>query len=95
MAHEILPQHRPHEQLRTEPPKQRHHSDKYVSAFISSDNFVDMSFSNPLPQESADHFRVGIDELTVNLARIRRCRHQCYFASGGSASSARAPSMPM
>jgi len=70
MAHEILPQHRPHEQLRTEPPKQRHHSDKYVSAFISSDNFADMSFSNPLLQESADHFRVGIDELTVNLAHL-------------------------
>ena len=70
MAHEILPQHRPHEQLRTEPPKQRHHSDKYVSAFISSDNFVDMSFMNPLLQESADHFRVGIDELTVNLAHL-------------------------
>lgn len=70
MAHQILPQHRPHEQLRTEPPKQRHHSDKYVSAFISSDNFVDMSFANPLLQESADHFRVGIDELTVNLAHL-------------------------
>jgi len=29
-----------------------------------------MSFSNPLLQESADHFRVGIDELTVNLAHL-------------------------
>ena len=70
MAHEILPQHRPHEQLRTEAPAQRKHTDKYVSAYVSSDNYVDMSFSNPLLQESADHFRVGVDELTVNLAHL-------------------------
>ena len=70
MAHQILPQHRPHEQLRTEAPAQKKHSDKYVSAYVSSENFVDMSFSNPLLQESADHFRVGIDELTVNLAHL-------------------------
>ena len=70
MAHEVLPQHRPHEQLRTEAPTRRKHTDKYVSAYVSSDNFVDMSFSNPLLQESADHFRVGIDELTVNLAHL-------------------------
>ena len=70
MAHQILPQHRPHEQLRTEAPAQKKHTDKYVSAYVSSENFVDMSFSNPLLQESADHFRVGIDELTVNLAHL-------------------------
>ena len=70
MAHQILPQHRPHEQLRTEAPAQKKHTDKYVSAYVSSENFVDMSFSNPLLQESADHFRVGVDELTVNLAHL-------------------------
>ena len=70
MAHQVLPQHRPHEQLRTEAPSQKKHTDKYVSAYVSSDNFVDMAFSNPLLQESADHFRVGIDELTVNLAHL-------------------------
>jgi len=70
MAHQVLPQHRPHEQLRTEAPAQKTHTDKYVSAYVSSANFVDMSFSNPLLQESADHFRVGIDELTVNLAHL-------------------------
>ena len=70
MAHQVLPQHRPHEQLRTEAPTQKKHTDKYVSAYVSSDNYVDMSFSNPLLQESADHFRVGIDELTVNLAHL-------------------------
>jgi len=70
MAHEILPQHRPHEQLRTEAPTQRKHTDKYVSAYVSSENYVDMSFANPLLQESADHFRVGVDELTVNLSHL-------------------------
>jgi len=70
MAHKIQPQHRPHEQLRTEAPAQKKHTDKYVSAYVSSESYVDMSFSNPLLQDSADHFRVGIDELTVNLAHL-------------------------
>ena len=70
MAHQILPQHRPHEQLRTEAPTQKAHTDKYVSAFASSENYIDMSFQNPILQESADHFRVGIDELTVNLSNL-------------------------
>jgi hypothetical protein len=70
MAHAILPQHRPHEQLRTEAPKQKSHSDKYVSAFVSSENNVDLTFMNPLLQESADHFKVGIDEFTVNLSNL-------------------------
>ena len=70
MAHNILPQHRPHEQLRTEAPSQKKHTDKYVSAYVSSDNFVDMSFTSPLLQESADHYSVGIDELNVNLAHL-------------------------
>ena len=70
MAHEILPQHRPHEQLRTEAPKQREHSDKYVSAYVSSANHVDMSFSNPILQDSADHFLVGIDDFVVNLSHF-------------------------
>ena len=70
MAHNVLPQHRPHEQLRTEAPRQKKHSDKYVSSYVSSDNFVDMSFTSPLLQESADHYSVGIDELNVNLAHL-------------------------
>ena len=70
MAHHILPQHRPHEQLRTEPPSQRQHTDKYVSAFVSSSNQVDMTFTNPVLAESADHFRVGVDELTINSASL-------------------------
>jgi len=40
-----------------------------VSAYISSDNHIDMSFSNPVLSDSADHFRVGIDDLTVNLKK--------------------------
>ena len=47
MAHNVLPSHRPHDQLRTEAPSQKKHTDKYVSAYVSSDNYVDMSFSNP------------------------------------------------
>ena len=70
MAEQILPQHRPHEQLRTEAPAQKKHSDKYVSAFVSSDNQVDMTFTNPLLQDSADHYKVGVDELTVNLSNL-------------------------
>ena len=70
MAHEILPHHRPHEQLRTEAPTQRHHTDKYVTCFTSGDSAVDLTFSNPILQKSADHFKVGIDDLTVNLGNL-------------------------
>ena len=66
----MKPAHVPHEQLRTEAPMQRTHSDKYVTAFVSGENNVDMSFRNPVLQKSADHFRVGIDELTVNLSAL-------------------------
>ena len=31
---------------------------------------MDMSFRNPLLPKSADHFKVGIDELTVNLGNL-------------------------
>mgnify|MGYP003715672103 CR=1 FL=1 len=64
MAHATQPHHVPHEQLRTEAPSQRPHSDKYVSAFVSGSATVDMSFRNPVLGKSADHFKVGIDELT-------------------------------
>ena len=70
MAHNIRPQHRPHEQLRTEAPAQKKHTDKYVSAFVSSENYVDMSFNSPLLQESADHYRVGVDELSASLSHL-------------------------
>ena len=70
MAHATQPHHVPHEQLRTEAPSQRPHSDKYVSAFVSGSADVDMSFRNPILSKSADHFKVGIDELTVNLGNL-------------------------
>ena len=70
MAHEIQPLHVPHEQLRTEAPSRRQQTDKYVSAFVSGSATVDMSFRNPILQKSADHFKVGIDELTVNLGNL-------------------------
>jgi hypothetical protein len=70
LAHNVQPQHRPHEQLRTEPPAHREHSDKYVSSFVSGDREVDMNFKNPLLSKSADHYKVGIDELTINLSAL-------------------------
>ena len=39
---QIMPEHRPHEQLRTEAPTQKPHSDKYVSAFVSGESQVDI-----------------------------------------------------
>ena len=70
MAERIVPNHRPHDQLRTEAPSQKDHSDKYVSAFVSGSSQVDMSFRNPVLSKSSDHYKVGIDELTVNLGNL-------------------------
>ena len=70
MAHQMLPAHRPHDQLRTEPAKQREHTDKYVSCFASGNPAVDLTFKNPILQKSADHFKVGVDDLTVNLGSL-------------------------
>ena len=76
MAELVQPQHRAHEQLRTEAPAQKDHSDKYVSAFVSGDSFTEMSFRNPVLQASADHFKVGIDELTVNLGNLSMLEYE-------------------
>jgi len=70
MAHAVQPDHVPHEQLRMEAPRQKTHSDKYVSAFVTGDSDVDMQFRNPILPKSADHYKVGIDELTVNLGNL-------------------------
>ena len=70
MAHAIQPNHRPHEQLRMEAPSQKKQSDKYVSAFVTGESTVDMSFRSPILPKSSDHFKVGIDELTVNLGNL-------------------------
>ena len=70
MAEHILPEHKPHDQLRTEAPKQRPHTDKYVSAFVTGKNVTELTFKNPILGESADHFKVGIDDLTVNLGSL-------------------------
>jgi hypothetical protein len=53
-----------------EAPSQKMHTDKYVSAFTTGTATVDMSFRNPILPKSADHFKVGIDELTVNLGNL-------------------------
>ena len=70
MAHAVQPNHKPHDQLRMEAPSQKQHSDKYVSSFTTGSATVDMSFRNPILPKSADHFKVGIDELTVNLGNL-------------------------
>ena len=70
MAHQMLPAHRPHEQLRTEAPAQKPHSDKYVSCFSSGEPAIDLTFRNPILDKSADHFKVGVDDLTVNLGNL-------------------------
>ena len=66
MAEQMLPYHKPHEQLRTEAPKQKEHTDKYVTG----ESNVDMSFRAPILSKSSDYFKVGIDELTVNLSAL-------------------------
>ena len=66
----MRPAHRAHEQLRTEAPTQKDHTDMYVSTFVSGSNTVDLSFTNPVLPKSADHFKVGIDELTLNLNNL-------------------------
>ena len=48
MAHMIQPSPQAHEQLRTEPATHKVQTDKYVSAFVSGDSSVDMSFRNPV-----------------------------------------------
>ena len=49
---------------------QRDHTDKYVSCFSTGESAIDLTFTNPVLQKSADHFKVGIDDLTVNLGNL-------------------------
>ncbi len=70
MAHNIQAYPQPREQLRTEAPRQRPHNDKYVTVFQSGIAHVDLTFRDPLLTESADHFAVGVDELTVSLGSL-------------------------
>ena len=80
MAHAIRPYAEPRQQLRTEAPRQRPHDDKYVSVFQSGDASVDLTFRSPILSESADHFTVGVDELTVSLGSLSMLE---YSATGG------------
>ena len=70
MAHAIQPYAEPRQQLRTEAPRQRPHDDKYVSIFQSGSASADLTFRDPILGESADHFSVGVDELTVSLGSL-------------------------
>ena len=70
MAHEVQPYHEPHDQLRTEAPRQNPQSDKYVSAFVTNNPEIDVTFRTALLPQSADNYKVGIDELTVNLGNL-------------------------
>ena len=47
--------------------RQRPHDDKYVSVFQSGDASVDLTFRDPILSQSADHYAVGVDELTVKM----------------------------
>ena len=78
----MLPYHKPHEQLRTEPPKQKDHSDKYITAMVSGESNVDMSFRAPVLSKSSDYFKVGIDELTVNLSALSMLEYDAGFIVG-------------
>ena len=70
MAHNIQAYPQPREQLRTEAPRQRPHHDKFVTVFQSGIAHVDLTFRDPVLTESADHFSVGVDELTVSLGSL-------------------------
>ena len=70
MAEQIVPQHVPREELRTEAPKQRDHDDKYVTAFVSGRPDVDITLMNSLLPKSADHYVVGVDELALNISGL-------------------------
>ena len=70
MAQAIRPYAEPRQQLRTEAPRQRPHDDKYVSVFQSGDASVDLTFRDPILSQSADHYAVGVDELTVSLGSL-------------------------
>ena len=70
MAEHVLPHPEPRTQLRTEPAKHRAHDDKYVSIFQSGNASVDLTFRDPILEQSADHFKVGVDEFTINLGSL-------------------------
>ena len=70
MAEQVVPQHVPRDQLRTEAPKQRDHDDKYVTAFVSGRPDVDITLMNSLLPKSADAYKVGVDELALNISGL-------------------------
>jgi hypothetical protein len=70
MAEQVVPQHVPRDQLRTEAPKQHDHDDKYVTAFVSGRPDVDITLMNSLLPKSADHYKVGVDELALNVSGL-------------------------
>ena len=81
MAHAIQPYAEPRQQLRTEAPRQRPHDDKYVSVFESGSASADLTFRDPILSESADHFSVGIDELTISLGSLSMLEYNATYPS--------------
>ena len=73
---QIMPEHRPHDQLRTAPAAQRPHTDKYVSCFEPGTPSGSLTFRNPILDKSADHFKVGIDELTANIGALSMLEYE-------------------
>ena len=79
MAEHVLPYPEPRPQLRTEPARHTAHDDKYVSVFQSGIPDVDLTFRDPILSQSADHFKVGIDELTVSLGSLSMLEYNALY----------------
>ena len=61
----------PRDELRVEPAKQRTQTDKYVTVLETgtANTEVDFNTQSLLPM-SADHYKVGVDELVVSLSNL-------------------------
>lgn len=67
----MLPVKEPRDELRVEAAKQRTHTDKYVTVIETGTNETEVDFNaQSLLSMSADHFKVGVDELVVCLSRL-------------------------
>ena len=61
----------PRDELRVEPAKQRTQTDKYVTVLETGTATTEVDFNTQslLPM-SADHYKVGVDELVVSLSNL-------------------------
>lgn len=67
----MRPVKEPRDELRVEAPKQRTQTDKYVTVLETGTNQTDVDFNaQSLLPMSADHYKVGVDELVVSLSNL-------------------------